>query len=122
MKLIKIIIHIMVLYCLLLVGNWIQASLKLSIPGSIIGMLLLFLLLKLGIIKLEWIREGTQIILKNLTLLFIPITIGFINYLELFSGRGLFLLLVIIISTVLVMGVSGAISQRLAKGKETQHE
>lgn len=122
LKYIKIIIHIALLFGLLFIGDWIQASLNLSIPGSVIGMLLLFALLKLGIIKLNWIQEGTGFILRNLTLFFIPVTIGFINYLELFSGRGILLLLIAVFSTAIVMGVSGGVSQRLAKGKEVQHE
>ncbi|MBN6206759.1 CidA/LrgA family holin-like protein [Ralstonia pickettii] len=119
---IKIIVHIALLYGLLLIGNWLQAVLNIAIPGSVIGMLLLFFLLKLRIIKLDWIKEGTQLILKHLTLFFIPVTIGFIDYLELFSGRGILLLLTALLSTALVMGVSGAISQRLARRKEIQHD
>lgn len=122
MKIMKIIVHIAALYALLLIGNWIQDILSLSIPGSVIGMLLLFFLLKLKIIKFAWIKEGTQLILNHLTLFFIPVTIGFINYLELFTGRGILLLLTALFSTALVMGLSGAISQRLASRKETQHD
>lgn len=122
MKIMKIIVHIAALYALLLIGNWIQDILSLSIPGSVIGMLLLFFLLKLKIIKFAWIKEGTQLILNHLTLFFIPVTIGFINYLELFTGRGILLLLTALFSTALVMGLSGAISQRLASRKEAQHD
>ncbi|WP_405103884.1 CidA/LrgA family protein [Oceanobacillus sp. FSL H7-0719] len=118
----KIIVHIAALYALLLIGNWIQDILSLSIPGSVIGMLLLFFLLKLKVIKFAWIKEGTQLILNHLTLFFIPVTIGFINYLELFTGRGILLLLTALFSTALVMGLSGAISQRLASRKEAQHD
>lgn len=121
-KIMKIIVHIAALYALLLIGNWIQDILSLSIPGSVIGMLLLFFLLKLKVIKFAWIKEGTQLILNHLTLFFIPVTIGFINYLELFTGRGILLLLTALFSTALVMGLSGAISQRLASRKEAQHD
>lgn len=122
MKVIKIMIHIAVLYVLLLIGEWIQQISGLSVPGSVIGMLLLFFLLQLKIIKLDWIREGTDLILKHLTLFFIPVTIGVINYLELFSGRGILLLLTALVSTGLVIGVSGGLSQHLANRKETQHD
>ena len=85
-------------------------------------MLLLFLLLKMGIIKIKWMEEGTSLLLRHLTLFFIPVTIGFMEYLELFRGKGIFLLLITVISTALVMGVGGAVSEQLAHGKETQHE
>ncbi len=121
-RVVKVIVHIAFLFGLLFIGNWIQAALDIAIPGSVIGMLVLFFLLKLGIIKIEWIKEGTQFILKHLTLFFIPVTIGFMDYLELFNGRGILLLFTALLSTALVMGISGAISQQLARKKEIQHD
>lgn len=118
----RIITHIFFLYVLLLIGNFLQEVFHLFIPGSVIGMLLLFLLLKMGIIKIKWMEEGTSLLLRHLTLFFIPVTIGFMEYLELFRGKGIFLLLITVISTALVMGVGGAVSEQLAHGKETQHE
>lgn len=118
----RIITHIFFLYALLLIGNFLQEVFHLLIPGSVIGMLLLFLLLKMGIIKIKWMEEGTSLLLRHLTLFFIPVTIGFMEYLELFRGKGIFLLLITVISTALVMGVGGAVSEQLAHGKETQHE
>ncbi|GGN50728.1 CidA/LrgA family protein [Oceanobacillus indicireducens] len=118
----RIITHIFFLYALLLIGNFLQEVFHLFIPGSVIGMLLLFLLLKMGIIKIKWMEEGTSLLLRHLTLFFIPVTIGFMEYLELFKGKGIFLLLITVISTALVMGVGGAVSEQLAHGKETQHE
>ncbi|MEJ8764405.1 MULTISPECIES: CidA/LrgA family protein [unclassified Oceanobacillus] len=118
----RIITHIFFLYALLLIGNFLQEVFHILIPGSVIGMLLLFLLLKMGIIKIKWMEEGTSLLLRHLTLFFIPVTIGFMEYLELFRGKGIFLLLITVISTALVMGVGGAVSEQLAHGKETQHE
>lgn len=115
---IRIVIHVLILYVLLLIGNWIQDLFNLFIPGSVIGMILLFLLLKTGILKIEWIIEGTSIILKHLTLFFMPVTIGFINYLDTFSGKGIWLFLIALFSTMLVMGISGSVSQILARRKE----
>lgn len=118
----RVIIHIFFLYALLLIGNLLQETFHLFIPGSVIGMLLLFILLKLGIIKLKWIDEGVSFLLRHLTLFFIPVTIGFMEYLELFKGRGILLLIITVISTALVMGIGGAVSEQLARRKETQHE
>ncbi|MCF3943566.1 CidA/LrgA family protein [Oceanobacillus alkalisoli] len=118
----RIITHIFFLYALLLIGNVLQEIFHLFIPGSVIGMILLFLLLKLGIMKLKWLEEGTSLLLRHLTLFFIPVTIGFMEYLELFKGRGLLLLIITVISTALVMGVGGAVSEQLARRKETQNE
>lgn len=120
MDFIRIILHIAFLYLLLFFGNAVQTIFQLSIPGSVLGMLFLFFLLKSGIVKLDWIKEGTSLLLKHLTLFFIPVTVGFMEYLDLFSGRGILLLVVTILSTALVMGLSGFVSERLVKRKEVQ--
>ncbi|WP_226035342.1 CidA/LrgA family protein [Aquibacillus saliphilus] len=111
MKILKIIAHIAVLYGFYFVGSLIQAELDLFIPGSIIGMVLLFLALTFKLIKDSWIEEGTQFLIKDMPLLFVPITVGIINYLELFSGKGFSLILIVLISTALVMISSGLTAQ-----------
>jgi len=118
----KIVIHIAVLYGLFLLGSWIQDTFNLFIPGSVIGMIILFLLLVTNIIKISWIEDGTKLFVSHLTLFLIPATVGIINYLELFSGEGLRLVGIVLISTALVMGVSGFVSQWLMRRKEWRHE
>jgi len=118
----KIIIHIGILYGIYWIGTWIERIFHLPVPGSVIGMILLFLLLQTNIIKLSWIREGTDFFIKHLTLFFIPATVGIINYLELFIGKGFLLVVITIISTVLVMAGSGLISQWLIRRKEWKHD
>ena len=82
------VIQIGVLYMLYIFGSIIQQLLHIPIPGSMIGMLLLFLLLMTGMVKEEWISRGANMLLSHLTLLFIPATVGIIDYVELFLGKG----------------------------------
>ncbi|RLL42944.1 CidA/LrgA family holin-like protein [Oceanobacillus piezotolerans] len=118
-----IFIHIIILYAFYQIGNWIQFIFNLLIPGSVIGMILLFLLLATNVIKVKWIEAGAAMMNKHLTLFFIPVTVGIMNYFDLFKGRGIILVLITIISTIIVMISSGLISQWLATRKEAkQHE
>ena len=87
MKIVKSIVQIGYLYILLLIGNTIARLLHLPIPGSIIGLVLLFLLLQFHIIKLEWIELGAAVLLSELLLFFIPSAIGVIDYHALFGAR-----------------------------------
>ncbi len=113
--------HIAILYGIYLIGNWIQATFHLFLPGSVIGMLLLFILLTLKVIKLKWVEKGTKLIVDNLALFFIPVTVGIINYYQIFAGKGIFLIFIIIIGTVFVMGGSGLVGQWLIRKKEVKH-
>lgn len=116
-RFILIIIHIFILYLFNIVGTGIKDFLNLSVPGSVIGLLLLFILLISNVLKVEWIEEGAQFFVNNLVFFFIPATVGVMNYFDLFKGKGILLILIVLISTILVMGSSGLVSQSLAKDK-----
>lgn len=117
-RFILIVLHIGILYLFNMIGTWLKDFLNLSVPGSVIGMLLLFTLLMTNIIKVEWIEAGAQFFVSNLVFFFIPATVGIIDYFDLFKGKGILLILIALISTILVMTTSGLTSQFLAKNKE----
>ncbi|MEN2767093.1 CidA/LrgA family protein [Ornithinibacillus xuwenensis] len=118
----KIMFHIGVLYVIYFIGVWIQQAFHLFLPGSVIGMLILFLLLITNVIKLKWIEEGTKLVVDNLALFFIPVTVGIMNYYELFAGKGFLLIVIVLISTVFVMAGSGLIGQWLFRRREVNHD
>jgi holin-like protein len=121
-KFVKIMFHIGVLYVIYFIGVWIQQAFHLFLPGSVIGMLILFLLLITNVIKLKWIEEGTKLVVDNLALFFIPVTVGIMNYYELFAGKGFLLIVIVLISTVFVMAGSGLIGQWLFRRREVNHD
>ncbi|UAL51377.1 MULTISPECIES: CidA/LrgA family protein [Metabacillus] len=122
MKWIKILIQIACLYLFYQAGVFIQQYLQLSMPGSIIGMFLLFFCLSLKIIRLPLLKEGSSMLLSHLSLLFIPATVGLIDHFDLFSGKGLVSALVALFSTALVMISSAAIGQRLTMRTEASEK
>ncbi|CAM4223012.1 CidA/LrgA family holin-like protein [Lederbergia lenta] len=122
MGILKVVIQITFLFILYRAGISIQETFHLSVPGSIIGMLLLFLLLSMKIVKVEWIEKGALLLIKYLPLLFLPITVGVITFFDVFIGKGFFIIVIVLISTTLVMVSSGLISQFLLKEKVQEHE
>ncbi|GGF18748.1 putative integral membrane protein YxzK [Halobacillus andaensis] len=111
MKIIKTIIQIAVLYGIYFLGESIQSLLQIPIPGSIIGLLLLFTALAFHIVPVEWIEDGARLILTYLPLFFIPATVGVINYPDFLSWTGLLLVIIVIISTLATMAAAGWVSQ-----------
>ncbi|WP_342748219.1 CidA/LrgA family holin-like protein [Virgibacillus ndiopensis] len=123
LRICKTIIQIAILYGLYIIGSWIQHSLHLFIPGSVIGLILLFILLSTNVVNMKWIEKGAKFFVAHLTLFFIPATVGILNYFDVFSGKGFLLIIIVLISTVLVMGGSGLISQWMIRRKELkQHD
>jgi len=66
---------------------------------------------------MTWIEDGAVFFNNNLPLFFIPATVGIIDYFYLFSGKGFLLIIIVLVSTALVMSVSGLVSQKVAREK-----
>lgn len=119
-KLIQIIFQIAVLYGFFFTGKWIQIVLQLKIPGSIIGMVIFFIVLLTGFFPLKWFERGSELLLSHMPFMFLPITVGVLNYSSFFQGKGLLLIVVILISTLIVMISSAYIGQTIVQRKEKQ--
>ncbi|OTA16416.1 membrane protein [Xenorhabdus vietnamensis] len=91
------------LYLCLIAGNIISVRLPFSLPGSIIGLLLLFCLLAFQLIPSHWVKPGCSLLMKNMTLLFLPIGVGIMDYYSQLSQQMFPILLSCIVSTFIVM-------------------
>lgn len=92
-----------ILYLCLFAGNIIVVLLPFSVPGSIAGMLLLFVLLALQILPAHWVQPGCTLLMKNMTMLFLPIGIGVMNYYDILSAQLLPILIACVVSTFVAM-------------------
>lgn len=121
-KLLNITLQIAFLYVLSLLGGIIVEFLHLPLPGSIIGLIILLLLLHMKIVKKEYVADGAGFLLPILTLLFIPATVGVVNYPELLSWLGVSLLIITIISTIFSLGVTAKFAQKLEQTERQKEE
>ncbi len=114
----NIILQVSILFFVSIAMNAIAELLHLPIPGSILGIAVLFLLLKTKVVKLSWIEKGANWLLAELLLFFIPSAVGVMQYIPLLESEGLRILVVVVSSTVIVMVSSGLIASRIGKRKE----
>lgn len=105
----KILNQLAIILGLWAVGEYISSFIQsvVVIPGSIIGMILLFLLLKSKIIKLENINEVSNFFLDNMAIFFIPAGVSLIKSLDLISDNVFVLVITIFVSTIVVMYTTG---------------
>ncbi|MGH2319123.1 CidA/LrgA family protein [Planococcus sp. SE5232] len=122
MKIIHIILQLLAITGFYLIGEGVQDFFNIPLPGSIVGFLLLFAALMLKIYPLQWIDSGAHFLLAFLSLYFIPATVGVVEYGELFSGKGMLLIPIVIISTFLTMAAAGWVSQYTAKASPERKE
>lgn len=99
------------IYLCLYAGNAISAILPLTIPGSIIGMLILFALLSSQILPAQWVKPGCHLMIRYMALLFVPIGVGVMNYYDLLSKQFGPIVVSCLISTFVVMFVVGFSTQ-----------
>ncbi|MCZ8511027.1 CidA/LrgA family holin-like protein [Paenibacillus filicis] len=100
------------------VMNQLAAVLRLPVPGSILGLLCVFILLQTKVLRLEWIDSGAQWLLAEMLLFFIPSAVGVLPYSSLLLSSGMRIGLVILTSTIFVMVCAGLIAQALARRNE----
>ncbi|WNS42555.1 CidA/LrgA family protein [Paenibacillus sp. MMS20-IR301] len=98
--------------------NTLTSLLHIPLPGSIIGMILLFILLESGVIRLNWVEAGASWLLAELLLFFIPSAIGVMKYSKLLEADGLQVLAVVLLGTFAVMAGSGVLTGAIYKVKE----
>ncbi|MGX9133524.1 CidA/LrgA family holin-like protein [Rummeliibacillus sp. JY-2-4R] len=115
LKLLRLIAQVCALFLLSELGQWIMASLHIKFPGSIVGLFILLILLFTKVIPEKWIASGAELLLAYMTLFFIPVTVGIIGYPELFSWKGLLIIGIILISTILSIISAGKTTQLVEK-------
>nr|WP_092073006.1 CidA/LrgA family protein [Dendrosporobacter quercicolus]NSL48812.1 CidA/LrgA family protein [Dendrosporobacter quercicolus DSM 1736]SDM52755.1 holin-like protein [Dendrosporobacter quercicolus] len=98
-------------------GSQIVLWLRLPVPGTVAGMLLLFVLLSAGIIKLQHIQLATDFLLKHMLFFFIPIAVGLMNWGGLFRSNGFILAAAIIAGAAVPFFVIGRLGQKMAGRK-----
>jgi holin-like protein len=110
-KIMRISAQVALLWLCALIGDELVHLLKLNIPGSLAGMLLLFGLLKFKLLKLEWVESGANWLLAELLLFFIPSSVGVLPYMNLLEAEGARLYAVIAVSTLVVMTATGLVAE-----------
>ena len=71
---------LVILYIMLYLGNLIAHYVPVGVPGSIWGLLLLFLGLTTRLIHLDWIYLGASLLIRFMAVLFVPVSVGIIKY------------------------------------------
>ncbi len=116
-----IVFQILFLYLFSLLGTLLVQFLSIPFPGSIVGLILLFACLQLGIVSIDFIKEGAGFLLAFLALFFVPATVGIIEYPQFLSKTGGWMLLSLMISTVFTIFVTGRLCEFfLKKGKKEE--
>jgi len=125
----KMMYQIGLLFGVCLLGQAISVFLPISFPGSVLSMIILFLLLFFRVIKVDHIRQKADFLLKNMSFFFIPAGIGILSSFDLIRSSILPLITVIIVTTILTFGATAltvqgviALQDRHAQAKQAKEK
>lgn len=102
----KMILQIGVVLGICLLGEGIALLLPIPFPGSVIAIVLLFLLLLSRVLRPDHIRQKSDFLLQNMAFFFIPAGVGIMEYAEELLPFLLPLLLICLITTILTFAAS----------------
>ena len=109
----KIVTQVGIIFSICWISQIIEKLLPFSFPASVIGMILLFILLCVHILKVDRIREKSDFLLENMAFFFIPAGVSIINYFDVLKNWVVQLIVICVVSTVVTFAVT-AYSMKLA--------
>lgn len=114
----KYLFQLCVIFTISFIGELLNILVPLPIPASVYGLIILLLLLIFKIIKVENIKDTSQFLVSNMAVMFIGPAASIITVWPLFKQKLIPYMLIILISTIVVMIVSGVLTQKvLEKGE-----
>lgn len=109
-----------ILFGCLALGELIITLTHIPLPSSILGMLLLTLLLKLKVIRLEWVRSISDFLVTNIGFFFVPPGVAIMLYFDIIKAQFVPIVTASVVSTVLVLAVTGWVHQ--IYGRTVKHD
>ena len=100
-----------------LIGELLNFLIPLSIPASIYGLVLMLGCLQLHIIPLSEVKETSTFLIEIMPLMFIPAAVGLITSFDILKAHLAAYLVITVVSTFLVMLVSGHVTQLVIRRK-----
>ncbi|AGC89680.1 CidA/LrgA family protein [Staphylococcus warneri] len=113
--LLQLFVQIILILLISYIGTEVQRLLHIPLAGSIVGLLMFYLLLQFKIIPVSWVDEGANFLLKTMVFFFIPSVVGVMNVASDITLNYILFFLIIILGTCLVALSSGYIAETLVK-------
>ena len=100
------------------IGELLHFIIPLPVPASIYGLVIMLVCLVSGIIKVSDVKETSSFLIDIMPMMFIPAAVGLMNSWDITRPQLLVYLVIVVVSLVTVMAVSGRVTQSvIRKGK-----
>ena len=113
----NILLQFSIILLISLVGEALSFLIPLPIPASIYGILLLFLLLCTGVLRVQSVKEVSSFLIAIMPVMFIPAGVGLMESFGLLLPALPAYAVITLVSTLAVMTVSGLATQTVIRRK-----
>ncbi|HVJ08001.1 MAG TPA: CidA/LrgA family protein [Acidisarcina sp.] len=96
--------------------------LGIPIPGGVLGLIVFYLAMSTGLIKLKWMERTANLLLRNMVLMFVPLTVGLMDMGPLLSRQALAMSASLVVSLVAVLLTTGVLGRWLLPTESIQPE
>ena len=107
----KFVIQFLIIIGFSFAGEFLHYVIPLPIPASIYGIVLLFVALECKLLKVNDVRDVSSFLIAVMPMMFIPAAVGLI----IISGSLVKYVVVTFVTTFVVMGVSGLVTQGIIR-------
>jgi holin-like protein len=115
---VKLVRQFLIIASVSFLGEGIKALLPFPIPASVYGLILLFSALALGIVKPGQVKDAARFLIEIMPVMFIPAAVGLMTAWDALRPVLLPVGVITVVSTVVVMAVTGRVTQAvIARGE-----
>lgn len=118
MKNMKYLMQFLVILFLSFLGELFGYIIPLPIPASIYGIVFLFVGLVLGFIPYDAVKDVGHFLVDIMPVMFIPAAVGLMDSWEMIQPSIIPYFIITLVTTIVVMGVAGRVTQLFTKKKE----
>jgi len=115
---VEYLVPIMIIAGVSLAGEILAHIISFPIPAAVYALVIMFALLCLKIIKLEWVEKVSMAMISVMLIVFIPPTVSFMEIAANMRGQLPAMILLLALTAVLVMGFTGLVAQITVRAEE----
>lgn len=121
-KTLHITFELAIIFAVCLLGEFIAEILPFSFSASVLSMIILLLLLVVKLLKYENIKSSADFLTSNMAVLFIPYGIKVLEYIDVIRENLLLFMLIVLLTTPLVYGVTALTAGLIIKLQKGENE
>lgn len=115
-------LELALLLAVCLAGEFITSLLPFKFSASVVSMLILLALLCTRAVRYENIKTTSDFLLGNMALMFVPLGVSLLEYLDIISANLVLFAVIVLITTPVVYGAAALIAQAVINYQDKKGE